>query len=201
MKRIFALLMIIFISIIVNQNVYSQQNNNDMNKKALLIIDIQMFYFPGGSVPLVEPEAAALNASKLLDYARKNNMLVIHIKHNAKTGSDIHPLVTPSTGEKIIPKDEANAFNGTDLLSFLKENNITELIIAGMQTHMCVEAATRAAYDYGFKCIVIDDACTTRDLKFRDKIVKAEDVHYSTLSALNRTYASIKTTEEYLNSK
>jgi len=67
-----------------------------------------------------------------------------------------------------------------------------------MQTHMCVEAATRAAYDLGFKCILIEDACATRDLKFKEKIVKAEDVHFSTLSALNRTYAVVITTEEFL---
>ena len=88
-----------------------------------------------------------------------------------------------------------------DLLEYLKMNSITELIIVGMQTHMCVEAATRAAYDLGFKCTVIENACATRDLKFKDKIVKAEDVHYSTLSALNNNYATILTTDELVNTK
>lgn len=184
---------------LLNKTMLSQETNTNMKNKALLIIDIQMFYFPGGSVPLVEPEAAAMNASKILEYARNNNMLVIHIKHDSKAGSDIHSLVSPVEGEKIITKKEANSFNGTDLLDYLKGNNITELIITGMQTHMCVEAATRAAYDLGFKCTVIEDACATRDLKFKDKTIEAMDVHYSTLSALNRTYATIKTTEEFLN--
>jgi len=84
----------------------SQETNTNMKNKALLIIDIQMFYFPGGSVPLVEPEAAAMNASKILEYARNNNMLVIHIKHDSKAGSDIHSLVSPVEGEKIITKKE-----------------------------------------------------------------------------------------------
>ncbi|HAN18522.1 MAG: hypothetical protein A2X13_08165 [Bacteroidetes bacterium GWC2_33_15] len=170
-----------------------------MSNKALLIIDIQMFYFPGGSLPLVEPENAAYNAGKILNYFRESGMLVIHIQHNSKSGFDIHPLVSPLEKEKVITKNEANSFNGTDLLKYLKENNISELIIVGMQTHMCVEAATRAAYDLGFKCTVIEDACATRDLKFKDKLVKAEDVHYATLSALNKTYATILTTDEFLN--
>jgi len=199
MKRLILFLVLIALVSIPLKNLFSQETKTEMKNRALLIIDIQMFYFPGGSVPLVEPEAAAINASKLLEFARNNNILVVHIKHNSKAGSDIHSLVSPVEGEKIITKSEANSFNGTDLLVFLKEKNISELIITGMQTHMCVEAATRAAYDLGFKCTVIEDACATRDLKFKDKIVKAADVHYSTLSALNRTYATIKTTEEFLN--
>lgn len=186
------------LSLVTCLTAFSQNSKSTMKNKALLIIDIQMFYFPGGSVPLVEPEKAAQNAAQVLNYARNNNILVIHIKHNANSGSEIHQLVSPIDGEKVISKNEANAFNGTDLLDYLKEKNIEELIITGMQTHMCVEAATRAAYDLGFTCTVIEDACATRDLKFKDKIVKAEDVHYSTLSALNRTYATIITTEEFI---
>jgi nicotinamidase-related amidase len=62
---------------------------------------------------------------------------------------------------------------------------------------MCVEAATRAAADLGFRCIVIHDACTTKDLKFGEKVIRAEDVHYSTLSTL-RSYAIILSTSEFL---
>lgn len=197
MKRItFSL---VLISLLFVKSIFSQEINQPMSNKALLIIDIQMFYFPGGSLPLVEPENAAYNAGKILNYFRKSDMLVIHIQHNSKSGFDIHPLVSPLEKEKIITKNEANSFNGTDLLKYLKEKNISELIIVGMQTHMCVEAATRAAYDLGFKCTVIEDACATRDLKFKDKLVKAEDVHYATLSALNKTYATILTTDEFLN--
>jgi nicotinamidase-related amidase len=62
---------------------------------------------------------------------------------------------------------------------------------------LIVEAAARAASDYGYKCILIQDACATKDLIFGNKIIKAEDVHYSTLSTL-KNYAVIKTTNEYL---
>lgn len=49
---------------------------------------------------------------------------------------------------------------------------------------MCLEAAVRAGHDYGFECIVIGDACATRDLKYGEQIVKAEDAHNSTLATL-----------------
>lgn len=166
-------------------------------RKALLIIDIQDFYFPGGKSALVGPEKAAANAALLLDNFRKEKLLVIHVRHNSEHGGKINNIVRPLPGEKIISKDEVNCFLGTDLLTFLKENKIDTLVICGMQTHMCVEAATRAASDYGFRCILIHDACATKDLTFEGKTVRAEDVHYSTLNAL-KSYAMVESTNEYL---
>ena len=170
----------------------------DRDNTALIIIDIQYFYFPGGSLPLFEPEKASKNASKVLGIFRDKKMQVIHVRHNAKSGAEIYPDVLPLNGEKIISKDEANSFKGTDLLTFLNEKKIKNLVILGMQTHMCVEAATRAGYDLGFNCTVIGDACTTRDLKYGDEIVSAKDVHYSTLSSLSGYYARIASTAEII---
>jgi nicotinamidase-related amidase len=169
-------------------------------KTALLIIDIQDFYFPGGRSELVNPEKAALNASKLLDNFRNGKKLIIHVKHNSEPGGKINDIVKPLPGEEIISKDGVNCFVGTDLLKYLKSNNIDSLVICGMQTHMCVEAATRAASDLGFKCILIHDACATKDLKYNERIIKSEDVHYSTLVTL-KNYAKVESTEEYLSGK
>jgi nicotinamidase-related amidase len=57
----------------------------------------------------------------------------------------------------------------------------------------------RAGYDLGFEIILIDDACATRDLTYGDATVKAADVHHSTLSSLDGTYAKVIDTESYLN--
>jgi len=166
-------------------------------KTALLIIDIQDFYFPGGMSALAEPEKAAANAALLLNKFRQESMLVIHVRHNSESGGKINDIVRPLPSEKIFSKDAVNCFVGTDLLNYLKTSKTDTLVICGMQTHMCVEAATRAASDYGFKCILIHDACATKDLRFGEKTIKAEDVHYSTLSTL-RNYAIINSTAEYL---
>jgi nicotinamidase-related amidase len=169
-------------------------------KSALLLIDIQDFYFPGGKSALVEPEKAAVNSALLLDRFRARDLLVIHVRHNSEPGGKINDIVAPLPGEKIISKNEVSSFKGTDLGDFLKSNSIDTLVICGMQTHMCVEAATRAGSDLGYKCILVHDACATKDLKFGDRIIKSEDVHYSTLSTL-RSYAAVKSTEEYLGGK
>jgi nicotinamidase-related amidase len=170
------------------------------HKTALLLIDIQDFYFPGGKSALVEPEKAATNAAKLLDYFRNKKMLVIHVRHNAEPGGKINDIVKPLPDEKIFSKSTVNCFAGTDLLNFLKTNKTDTLVICGMQTHMCVEAATRAAGDLGFKCILVHDACATKDLTFGNKVIKAEDVHYSVLATL-KSYAKVESTLEFLQNK
>lgn len=166
-------------------------------KKALLLIDIQEFYFPGGKWELSEPERAAENAALLLEHFREEENLVVHVRHNSEPGGSIHPLVRPVEGETVVTKEEVNCFRDTGLLELLQHNGITSLVICGMQTHMCLEAATRAAADYGFQCTVIGDGCATRDLTFGDRVMSAEAVHYSTLSTL-QSYAEVTDATTYL---
>jgi len=173
---------------------------SDSTKTALLLIDIQNFYFEGGSSALVNPVPASLNAAKVLSEFRTKGQIVIHVKHGEGPQSEIHEKVTPISGEMIFVKQEVNSFLNTGLLEYLRENKVKKLVLCGMQTHMCLEAATRAAADFGFECIVIGDACATKDLKFGDKVIKAEDVHYSTLATF-RPYAKVMDADEYLKNE
>jgi nicotinamidase-related amidase len=186
---------ILFLTAIVLNSMFSSSQMDQHT--ALLLIDIQNFYFPGGKMELVNPGKASQNASRLLKEFRKSGKLIVHIRHNSEPGGEINKIVMPLPEEKIISKNEVNSFLGTGLLEYLRSKSIDTIVICGMQTHMCVEAAVRAGSDLGFKCILIHDACTTRDLQFSDKTVKAEDVHYSTLSTL-KSYATVLSTDEFL---
>ncbi len=186
--------LILLLFIILSSQINAQE---EAAKTALIIIDIQEFYYPGGSSELFEPEAAGKKARQVLEKFRENKDLVIHVRHNAKKGGEIHQDVAPIKGEKVISKNQVNSFRDTDLLDYLHENKITDLVLVGMQTNMCLEAATRAGADFGFKCTVIEDACTTKDQKFGDHVVKARDVHYVALATL-RAYATITDTKTYL---
>ncbi|MDA3821622.1 MAG: cysteine hydrolase family protein [Bacteroidales bacterium] len=166
-------------------------------KSALVIIDIQDFYFPGGDLPLDNPELAAHNASLLLEHFRSNNLQVVHVRHNYEPGGGIHKRVCPGKNELVISKDQVNAFLGTKLDSILRKNSITDLVLCGMQTNMCLEAATRAASDLGYSCTVVEDACATRKLKYGDEEVLARDVHLATLATL-KSYAKIMSAAEFL---
>jgi nicotinamidase-related amidase len=109
--------------------------------------------------------------------------------------------VAPIDGEKVFTKTEVSCFKGTEVLAHLRALGVERLVLVGMQTHMCLEAATRAASDLGFECIVIGDACATRDLTYGDTTVKAADVQASTLATLDRTYATVVDTETFLSTK
>jgi len=167
-------------------------------KTALLIVDIQEFYFPGGRMQLVNPELAGMNAGLLLDHFRKNEMPVYHVRHNFEPGGDIHPYVKPLEDEPVISKDQVNAFSGTALLEMIQQDSVEQLVICGMQTHMCVEAAVRAAHDLGFTCMLASDACATRALQYEEHIISAKNVHYSTLNTLQGSYARVISTDAIL---
>jgi nicotinamidase-related amidase len=180
MKRIAGLVL----SLLIFHYSANSQQKGDNIKTALLIVDIQNFYFPGDGPGLVNAEPASLNAKEILEIFREKKQLVVHVRHKADKGFEIHKNVEPNSNEKVITKEEINSFQKTDLLEYLKSNNISRLVIIGMQTQMCVEAAIRAGHDFGFECVVISDACATRDVKFKDKTVKAEDVQTSILATI-----------------
>jgi nicotinamidase-related amidase len=171
---------------------------NTSSKQALLIIDVQNFYFPGGSRSLVGPVEASLNARKILNRFREVGWPVIYVRHNFEPGGDIHEHVKPLEDEKVISKNQVNSFKDTDLLDHLHKHQIQKLVICGMMTHMCVEAATRAGHDYGFDCSVIQDACATKALQFSGQEISAESVHYTTLATLSGIYAKVLDTESFL---
>lgn len=176
----------------------------------LILIDLQNDYFIGGNMELVNIEPAAENAQRLLEKFRNKNLPVIHIQHIStrpgatfflpKTkGVEINGMVFPLGGECIVEKNYPNSFRETDLLERLKETEKNTVVICGAMSHMCIDATTRAAFDYGFNCIVVEDACATRDLIFKDKTIKASDVHASFMAALSVPYAQVLTTSETLN--
>lgn len=188
MKTCFNLFLLIFFPAII----WAQLPDST----ALLVIDIQEFYFPGGKMECVHPEETAQKAALLIKYFREDGKPVIHIRHNSEPGGAIHKLVQPLTTEKVFSKDEVNSFLNTGLDEYLKAFRIKNLVLCGMQTHMCLEAATRAAHDLGYKCTVVEDACTTRDLVYGEVVVKAKDVHYSTLATL-KNYATVLGSDKF----
>jgi nicotinamidase-related amidase len=180
-----------------------------LDHPVLLIIDIQNFYFDGGRIPLSGPIEASLEAKAVLEAFRAKKLPVIHIQHMPKSIEKfeagktdpqyaIHSNVTPAEGETIVVKHYANSFRETDLAGILKKLGAKTLVITGMQTHMCVEAATRHGADLGYDIVLVDDACATRDLKHGPMVVPAKAVHAAVLAAMDGTYAKVVATADVL---
>jgi nicotinamidase-related amidase len=173
---------------------------------ALLIIDIQNDYFPGGAMALVGAEAAAANAARLLKSFRERALPVFHVQHLSTRpgatfflpgtrGAEIHDAVKPAAGETVTVKHFPNCFRETGLLEALRGKGVSKLTVAGMMTHMCVDTTVRAAADLGFSCLLAGDACATRDLVFDDEKVEARNVQLAYLAGLNGLFASVQGTD------
>jgi nicotinamidase-related amidase len=180
-----------------------------MPKRALVLIDVQNDYFPGGKWPLCGIEPAADNAARLLAAARAAGDLVVHIRHEFPTtdapfftpgseGAQSHAKVRGRDGEPVVLKHHVNSFRETDLKAILDRHGIEEVVICGAMSHMCVDAGVRAASDLGYKCVVVHDACATHDQEFAGTVVPAADVHAAFMAALSFGYARLVSTEEYV---
>ncbi len=176
-------------------------------KQALLLIDLQNDYFPGGNMELVGSEKAVDNASLLLDMYRNNNEEIIHIQHIAigegssfflpnTDGAKIHNKVAPLPDETVIIKHFPNSFRQTELLEVIQKKEINGLVVCGAMSHMCIDATVRAAFDFGLQCTVVHDGCATRDLDFNGRVVNAVDVHASYMAALSAVYAEVVSVSE-----
>ncbi len=180
-----------------------------MSKQALIIIDIQNDYFPGGKWSLDGADVAADNAARLLDAARKRGDLVVHVRHEFESsdapfftpgseGAQIHPRVTPAEGEPVVLKHKVNSFRDTNLKALLDQDGVKALTIVGSMSHMCIQAAARAAADYGYEVTVAHDACATRAQEFDGRVVSAADTHASMMAALAFAYAKVVRTDDLL---
>jgi len=143
-----------------------KHGKKQMSKRALILVDIQNDYFPGGAWELSGMNAAADHAAELLSLARQSGETVIFIKHEFPTsdapffkpgsqGAQIHDKVKNQSNEIVVVKQQINAFHSTNLKQLLEQNQIEEVVICGAMSHMCVDAIARAAHDYGFKVDVV----------------------------------------------
>jgi nicotinamidase-related amidase len=175
--------------------------------QALLLVDIQNDYFPGGAMELVGSPLAGVQGGKLLQAFRQRSLPIIHIQHISTrqgatfflpntAGAQIHESVTPEVGEIVIQKNFPNSFRATPLLEHLRKHDVSQLVIAGMMTQMCIDTTTRAAADLGFQCLVAYDACATKPLSFNGHTVSAENVQTAFFAALNGLFARVLSVEE-----
>ncbi|MDN6320672.1 MAG: cysteine hydrolase [Marinobacter sp.] len=180
-----------------------------MSKRAVIVVDIQNEYFASGKLPLVNIEQAAAKAAQVIDAARQNKDLLVHVHHEfpdpngsvftpGSDGVNIHKSVAPKGDEPVILKNYPNSFLKTNLKELLDSNDIEEVVVIGAMSHMCIEATSRAASDFGYKVTVLEDACATMDLEFNGVTVPAAQVHATAMAALGFAYASVLSTREYL---
>lgn len=177
-------------------------------KKALLIIDVQNDYFPNGNCQLSKPEIALKTIKSLLKYFREQNLPVFYVQHVSTMpasffiantdGVQIHNDIKPLTTEEVIVKHYPNSFYQTNLHNELLNNEVTDLIICGMMTHMCVDTTVRAAKDLGYKITVVSDGCATKDLVWNGVKLPADIIQSVFMASLNQKFANVVASKDLL---
>ena len=140
--------------------------------KALLVIDVQNDYFPGGKFPLWNAEVVLQYVERAIAKASASGVPVIHVQHVANeeapffhegtAGADIHPrILAAAPTAPVIVKAFADGFEKTTLEETLTRLGVTELLVCGMMTQNCVThtAISEAAEKYAVT--VLPDCCTT----------------------------------------
>ncbi|MFX0106055.1 MAG: cysteine hydrolase family protein [Candidatus Hodarchaeota archaeon] len=141
--------------------------------QALLIIDAQINMF-NENFYVYQANQLIKRLQHLVKQARLKSVPVIWVRNNGGKGEPdepgtlgwkIHPSLRPKKGELVVDKYEPSAFKDTNLLFILKQNRIIDLVIAGMQTEICIDSTVRQAVEFGFNVIIVEDGHSTFDSK------------------------------------
>lgn len=158
-------------------------------KKALIVIDLQKDYFPGGKFELWNTEKTLSNILKAIKLADSKDIPVILVQHVADASKGIAPFFNEGTeGVNILPeildatpnniiviKHWADGFFKTNLHRVLKDLGVHELLICGMMTQNCVAFTAISNSAEKYKVKVLGDCCTT----------VSESIHLIGLNALS----------------
>lgn len=202
----------------------SKINAQEKGKSALILIETQNEWMhTDGKLykALVKDkemmQTSIENIEKALDYARKNNIEIIHVGlrfekgypelangksglrkaiPNAGTfpingfGSQFYETVKPIEGEFVVTgRVGASGFTGSNLDVYLRNNKIENLYLVGYATHVCVESTFRDGHEKGYNTYVISDA-TSAFNKVQQEYFLSEIVHH---------FGEHLTTSEFVN--
>nr|WP_298415316.1 cysteine hydrolase family protein [uncultured Halomonas sp.] len=179
-----------------------------LKDSALILIDCQNTYREG-VLQLTGVEDALQEAKKLLDQARKIDVPIIHVRHDAGKGSPfdinadigaIADIVAPQEGELIVTKNYPNSFFQTNLDEHLKPLGVTNLVLTGFMTHMCVLATAQGGFNLGYAPTVVANTTASRPLETAGgKQLSAEEVHDAALASIKDLYAVVIESAEELS--
>lgn len=169
---------------------------------AFIMVDIQKDYFKGGRNELFRPDKALTHAQEALTLFRGKKLPIVHIQcilldDNATfflpgtEGIQPHEGILPEPGEKVIIKHTPDSFFQTELQQHLESLNVTRLVICGMMSHICIDSTVRSANRLGYEVLVLDEACTTRDLLWNGTVIPAQTVHNTFMASLDGTFAQV----------
>jgi len=167
----------------------AEQLSLDPKKTTVLIMDYQNRQLSNFSDAFRDEILAKANT--VLAKARHDGIPVIYVevRRGERTPeTEIHPAVTPESGEMVLTKSRVVPFSTTKLDEVLKKQGIEMLVLMGISTSGCVLSTVRWAADVDYQLIVLSDCCADRD----------DEVQRVLMGKLFPRQASVVTSQEFL---
>jgi len=174
-----------------------------MNNRALIVVDVQNDFCPGGSLPVPEGDRVVSPINELIPKFQNAGAMVIATRdwhprnHSSFTdqggpwpvhcvqntpGANFHPDL--DVNERVVVVDKAtttekdaySGFEGTGLADLLRERNVNRVYVCGLATDYCVKATVLDALEAGFETYVIEDAVRGVDVNAGDSEKAIEEM-------------------------
>ncbi len=175
--------------------------DNEDTLAALVLVDLQVGNF-GDEEPRIHDGGGLLaRAGQLLAWARDKELPVIFVMNDGGEGTvdeagtpgfELHPSLEPRGGEEVIVKTTPDSFLDTGLQRALEELDVTDLIIAGLQTEYCIDTTCRSAWQLAYDVTLVSDAHSTWD----GEVIAAEQIIAHHNSILAGFFVELATVEE-----
>jgi biuret amidohydrolase len=109
-----------------------------------------------------------------------------------EAGWSIVPALAPAAGEAVIDKVGTGAFYATELEHRLSVQGISQLVLVGVTTGVCVSTTAREASDRGFHVLVLSDGCAEPDPRMHDIALELLQVEGGYIAAVSDCAALLK---------
>lgn len=182
------------------------------------IVDERGAFKDFGFAAQVKDRGVLSKARRVLDAARKANVLVAHVAVKYRKGYperaincgmwqavaqmgaliegswgvQVHPDVAPLPGEPVVAKHGISAFYGSDLGAILRAKGVRTLILMGVGTNFVVEGTARDASDQGYNVFVVEDCCAAASKDAHEMALKSALPFLATITKSDEVIAALK---------
>ena len=177
-----------------------------MDKNALLVIDVQRYFFsPASGAYINNSESVLKRINKVVRFFSEKNCLIVMTKFISPEKESMmknkwkrmpSPYESEFADELFIPRNTVvvekksySSFKNTNLLEILEKNKIKRIFFAGAMTHLCVESTVRDSFENGYLSSVIRDCCTS----------SRPEMHRFSIKIMKHGFSKITSSGEVLN--
>lgn len=182
----------------------------DPARFAVVVVDMVNAYLdPNGEMPVANPAPVIAATQRLVETCREQGGKVIWVRPGHQEAADglfririphalgesegaqVHPAFDPQPEEKLIKKRRYSSFFGTDLDMYLREHNITSVLVCGVALNICVRSTVHDAFFNGYDVFVVEDACQATGQREHDSTLYDIETHFGVVLSVDEVRAQL----------